>query len=99
LEEIGWTGFAVPQLRSRHAALTTGLTGLRPYREPLCGHAHTRGVVATPLILLPKGLAGVHLLTHIVIVAAAVWLLLVLLVVANRRQLRGKMLRGAEGAA
>jgi membrane protease YdiL (CAAX protease family) len=24
-EEIGWTGFAVPQLRSRHSALSTGL--------------------------------------------------------------------------
>ena len=25
-EEIGWTGFAVPRLRSRHAVMTTGLT-------------------------------------------------------------------------
>ena len=132
LEEIGWTGFAVPRLRSRHSIIVTGLiVGLLwgAWHFPLFWEAntfsatlpfailfarlfswlpafrvlmvwvydHTRSLlvvmlmhavlVANQFMLLPAAPIGMNLLTHIIGLAAAMWLLLVAIAVANRGEL------------
>jgi membrane protease YdiL (CAAX protease family) len=130
-EELGWTGFAVPHLRSRHAPLTTGLivgvvwgawhfplfwegdtfsgllpltmlvvrlfSWLPPFRVLMVGlHDRTGSLpvvmlmhaflVATQVILASNRMAGTHLLTHLLVLPAIVWLLLAAAAAANQRK-------------
>jgi membrane protease YdiL (CAAX protease family) len=139
-EEIGWTGFAVPHLRSRYSILTTGLTvgvvwgawhfplfwerntfsamlplsillvrlfsWLPPFRV-LMVWIHDRtgslpvvmlmhaALVATQLILGPRGLTGVRLLMAVAASAVTIWLLLAVVTLVNRGQLSGAHTSGA----
>ncbi len=63
LEELGWTGFAVPHLRERRGVLGTGLL--------LVVLMHVSLVMST--LLLQPAVAGADLLAYILVWAAALW--------------------------
>lgn len=137
-EEVGWTGFAVPRLRSRYAVVTTGLTvGLvwGAWHFPLFWESSTfsgalplavllarlfswlpayrvlmvwvydrtgsllvavlmhASVTTSEIITAPLTLAGVPLLTSILVGAAAWWVVVAAVMLANRVQISRQPLR------
>ena len=131
MEELGWTGFAIPRMRLRHGIVGTGLivgvlwgayhfsvmlwmssaysgalplaillpvqmfTWLPAYRVLMVWvYDRTEGSLlvamlmhaslsASMLILQPLAIAGVPLLTYILVFGAAMWVIVAVVVVAN----------------
>jgi hypothetical protein len=73
VEELGWTGFAVPELRRRHGVLSSLLVAMLMHLS----------FTASLLILNPLAISGVALVTYSFALAAAVWIVVAAVVVAN----------------
>jgi membrane protease YdiL (CAAX protease family) len=73
VEELGWTGFAVPELRRRHGVLSSLLVAMLMHLS----------FTASLLILNPLAISGVALVTYSFALAAAVWIVVAAVVLAN----------------